>query len=173
MAFVAEHRLESQIRILGFLDRNAQIQLYRGAAAVLQPSLFEGRSTSIEEARGLGKRLIVSDISPHREQCGEDARYFEKDSAEDLARAIETLWPELPDGYDPIAEAAGRRDAAKRTERFGQSLVALFDETHAMGPWRASVSDPMLGMLSWVEADRVVQILQRQIVKALSYLRGS
>jgi glycosyltransferase involved in cell wall biosynthesis len=169
MAFVAEHGLESQIRILGFLDRDEQVQLYRGAGAVLQPSLFEGRSTSIEEAKGLGKRLIVSDIPVHHEQCGEDACYFDKERAEDLARAVEALWPQLPDGFDPTAEAAGRRDAAKRGERFGKSLVSLFDETHALGPWRASASEAMLGMLTWIEADRAARLdVIRQLSDALA-----
>ena len=51
-------------------------QIMRRSLAVLQPSLFEGWSTTLEEARSIGKRTIVSDIAVHREQDLHTAMYF-------------------------------------------------------------------------------------------------
>ena len=68
-----EHELTQDVRILGHVDRRDQIQLYRGARLVLQPSLFEGWSTTIEEARAFGKPLAVSNLPVHHEQCGDAA----------------------------------------------------------------------------------------------------
>ncbi|MCB0213484.1 MAG: glycosyltransferase family 4 protein, partial [Anaerolineae bacterium] len=105
--YIDEHDLHTNIRLLGFLSREEQIQLYRGASAILQPSLFEGWSTSIEDAKSLGKALIVSDIPVHREQCGSEAHYFDKNNAEALAIMLQQVWNSLPDGYDADAETKG------------------------------------------------------------------
>ncbi len=64
------------------------IALMRGAKAVLNPSLFEGWSTTVEEARALGVPLILSDIAVHREQMGNKAHYFHPDSPKELATVI-------------------------------------------------------------------------------------
>ena len=70
--FVEKRNLGSQIRILGRLPREEQICLLRAATAVLQPSRYEGWSTTIEDARTLGKRILASEIEVHREQLGND-----------------------------------------------------------------------------------------------------
>src|SRR5207249_106255 len=54
--------IAQQLRLLGLIPRDEQIQLMRRALAVIQPSFFEGWSTVVEDARSLGKRLILSDI---------------------------------------------------------------------------------------------------------------
>lgn len=87
-SYIKDNKLEDMIRILGFIDRFDQIQLLRNAAAVLQPSLFEGWNTSIEEAKSLGKKLIISDIPVHREQCPPNAYFFNKNNPSDLTNLI-------------------------------------------------------------------------------------
>jgi glycosyltransferase involved in cell wall biosynthesis len=127
-AFLEENRLLDQVRILGFLDRAEQIQIYRGARVVLQPSLFEGWSTTIEEAKALGKPLIVSDIPVHREQCGAQARYFRKDNPEELADLLQAGWSRLPEGYDSGAETNAQKRAGRQARRFGRELLSAFED---------------------------------------------
>ncbi len=57
------------------------------AVAVINPSRFEGWSSSVEEAKALGKPLIVSDIPVHREQVAgrTTADLFGVDDADALA----------------------------------------------------------------------------------------
>ena len=50
----------------------------------------------------------MSDIPIHREQCGEDALYFDVDAPDQLADTIARAWGALPDGHDPVAEATAR-----------------------------------------------------------------
>src|SRR6266542_93848 len=129
--YITEHRLQHTIKLLGFIDRDDQVQLYRGAAAVLQPSLFEGWSTSIEDAKTLGKPMIVSNIAVHHEQAGEDALYFDKGSAAHLATFVEAAWDQLSLGYNPTAEMIARRDTTIRAQAFGRALVSLFEQVGA------------------------------------------
>jgi hypothetical protein len=129
--YLARHDLEGAVRVLGMVERDDQWQLYRGAKAILQPSLFEGWSTSVEEAKSLGKPVIVSDIATHREQLGDNGFYFAKDDPCQLANLIDQAWNELPDGLDAAREAAAHEESGERVCAFGRDLVHLFKETLA------------------------------------------
>jgi glycosyltransferase involved in cell wall biosynthesis len=56
------------IHYLGLVDRPHQQNLYRECVAVIQPSLYEGWSTSIEEALYFGAPIIGSNLPVLREQ---------------------------------------------------------------------------------------------------------
>ncbi len=73
------------MRFLGFLPRADQLALMAGAVAVVQPSLCEGWSTVVEDAKALGRHVIASDIAVHREQLATGADFFAPDDAEALA----------------------------------------------------------------------------------------
>ncbi len=119
---IARRGLQSQVRLLGLLDRPTQIQVMRASAAVVQASLFEGWSALIEDSRALGKRMFVSDIAVHREQNLEDASYFNPESAEDLADLIERDWPHLEPGPDLSLE----RRARERQEGLARDFACRF-----------------------------------------------
>jgi glycosyltransferase involved in cell wall biosynthesis len=53
---------------LGLVPRNVQLTLFKNAFAIVQPSLYEGWSTSIEEAIHFNKKLIISNIPNNVEQ---------------------------------------------------------------------------------------------------------
>ena len=59
--------------------------LLRASTALINPSRFEGGSTTVEEAKSFGVPTILSDIDVHREQTNDAARYFGVDDAEALA----------------------------------------------------------------------------------------
>lgn len=50
--------------------------LLRASTALINPSRFEGWSTTVEEAKSFGVPMILSDIDVHREQSSGAARYF-------------------------------------------------------------------------------------------------
>lgn len=124
-AWLAEHRMENAIRILGLLPRSQQVQLIRAAAATVQPSLFEGWSGLLEDSHSLGKIVFASNIPQHVEQRTKRTVYFEARSAEALADCIAARWPELRPGPDPEAEAEGERDYHERIRRFARDFVAI------------------------------------------------
>lgn len=85
---VEETGIGEQVRFLGFIDRGDQLRLMNAAHAVVQPSLFEGWSTVVEDAKSLSKVILVSDLPVHREQLGERAVFFAPESPEQLAEAL-------------------------------------------------------------------------------------
>ncbi len=73
---VEENNLEDNIKFLGFLDREVQLQLMNHSKAIIQPSLFEGWSTVIEDAMAMNQTIIASDLEVNKEQLGDKGIYF-------------------------------------------------------------------------------------------------
>ncbi len=113
--FMRESGIESQVRLLGLLPRSQQIAVLRGAAAVVQPSLFEGWSTVVEDVRACGRPIFLSDIPVHREQVPPHSLFFPPESAEDLTKLLAVNWPALRPGPDHAAEQRAWMEADERT----------------------------------------------------------
>ncbi len=92
-AGVRAQGLTVDYRILGVIPRQDMLVLLAHSLAVLNPSRFEGWSTTVEEAKSVGKPLLVSDIAVHREQVAgrSDAQCFGTDDAAALAALLEGL----------------------------------------------------------------------------------
>lgn len=103
-SLMRESGIESQVRLLGLIPRREQIAVLRGAAAVVQPSLFEGWSTVVEDVRACGRPIFLSDIPVHREQVPPHSLFFPPESAEDLTTLLAANWPALRPGPDHAAE---------------------------------------------------------------------
>ncbi len=131
--FLRRHGLEAHVRILGLLPRNEEVQLLRRAAAVIQPSRFEGWSALIEDARALGKPMYVSDIRVHREQEPPHAVFFPLDEAERLAELVAKDWRELKPGPDLMNEREARDQQHERTLTFARTFLQILKRTVAGG----------------------------------------
>jgi glycosyltransferase involved in cell wall biosynthesis len=94
--YVRSMNLNAEVRFLGFIDRNEQLQLMKHSIAVIQPSLFEGWSTVIEEAMAFNKVVIASDLDVNKEQLGDQGYYFCRHSFSELATRISEVLTNLP-----------------------------------------------------------------------------
>ena len=117
--------LGSNLRLLGILPRADQIEVMRHCCAVIQPSLFEGWSTVIEDARAIGRPIIASDIPVHREQLGDQACFFTPGSAKSLADAVIALEPKLKPGPSPEDEAAALVDLKSRMQKSARDFLEI------------------------------------------------
>jgi glycosyltransferase involved in cell wall biosynthesis len=95
MARAKELDVLDSFRPLGLVPAHDLATLMRYASALINPSYFEGWSTSVEEAKSLGKRVVVSDIAVHREQNPPQARFFPPDNSELLANILWGEWHKL------------------------------------------------------------------------------
>jgi hypothetical protein len=96
--------------------------------AVVQPSLFEGWSTVVEDARALGKRQFLSDIQVHVEQNPPNAVYFSPHSPEALARVIETAWDTLSPGPCLSDEQAALAAQDKLVTAYARTFLRIAQE---------------------------------------------
>lgn len=90
---IEDNELQDQISLLGVISRNEQLQIMRHAQAVLQPSLFEGWSTVIEDARSLQVPVVASNLDVNIEQLGKHNTYFDPHNPDELATILKN-YPE-------------------------------------------------------------------------------
>ncbi len=127
-AFLRAHDLGEAIRILGLIPRGDQVALMRRAIAILQPSRFEGWSTVVEDARTLGKAVLLSDIGVHREQAPARGVFLPTADSGAWATAMETAWNSFPAGPRPEEERAGARRLEAAKVRTGQTFATIMRE---------------------------------------------
>lgn len=88
---INNHNLHENIALLGLIPRGDQLLLMKYAQAILQPSLFEGWSTVIEDARSLQVPVIAADLRVNMEQLEEKGHYFSPHDADKLALLMENM----------------------------------------------------------------------------------
>lgn len=125
LALIGELALDDTVKVLGMLPRDEQLQLMRAAEMVVQPSLFEGWSTVVEDAKTLGQRIVLSDLDVHREQEPPAALFFAQRSAEDLAARVEEM---LAGTVARPDEASARAASLDRARTFGRRFLDICAE---------------------------------------------
>ena len=96
---VVDRDVVGNFRVLGMIPRHHVLALMRACTALINPSLCEGWSTTVEEAKALGAPILLSDLRVHREQASELAQFFEPTSAEQLAGLLLERQKSLPSTY--------------------------------------------------------------------------
>ena len=85
MRQISERSLSHNFRYLGMIPLSHVYALLRSSVALINPSRFEGWSTTVEEAKSFGVPMILSDLDVHREQTAGMAMYFGTDDPASLA----------------------------------------------------------------------------------------
>ena len=126
VADAQEAMLSGRLFLLGVVTRDDYLQLVRSAAAVLQPSLFEGWSSIVEDARAFGRPIALSDIDVHREQGPPHARFFRARDPRDLAAAVSGVLQE------PVpAEAEALEAQCQRVLEYGARFMQVVRDARA------------------------------------------
>jgi hypothetical protein len=127
---LSTEKLFANISVLGEVPFEDLLSLLRCASLVIQPSEFEGWSTTVQDAIALGKPLACSDIATHREQAP-DAAFFKVDDAAALASHLARR--EWANGSWQGAEAEARSLEAERERgcKWGARLSELAREVVA------------------------------------------
>ena len=120
--------VHSQIFILGKTPYFEMVDFMRTADFILQPSRWEGWSTSIEDAKALGKPVLCSNLEVHREQAPQAIGFFDAESPENLADVLQKSIPFQDKGWQPIKEREGLKSYQKHVLEFGESLLKIADE---------------------------------------------
>ena len=123
--YIVEKECADSFKILGVIPYEDVFTLINYSLAVINPSRFEGWSTTVEECKSAGKNMLLSDIGVHHEQMPESL-FFEVDDANLLADYLEKIW--IGDHISQGPKTAEIiENNKKRTEEFGKNYLALLD----------------------------------------------
>lgn len=128
LTLIAEWGLHEQMRFLGLVPIDHVKALMRQAICVMNPSLFEGWSSTVEEAKSLGKGLLLSDLPVHREQNPPATTFFDPRDPDSLARMLHAIWQDSTPGPDLHLEAAARQALPSRMRQFGALFLTVARE---------------------------------------------
>jgi glycosyltransferase involved in cell wall biosynthesis len=123
--------IRGQVFLLGVVPRAHYIQLLRRCVAVVQPSLFEGWSTVIEDARSIGKPVILSDLAVHLEQKPPRSIFFKQTSAENLVFHLGEQWCRLTPGPDIAQEEIAKRENDQHLRNVGLQFLEISQEAQS------------------------------------------
>ena len=126
--FIAENGIQRNVKLLGIIPLNDVYGLMRNCVSVINPSLFEGWSTTVEEVKSIGKNIILSDLSVHREQAPQSVQFFYPTNAEDLASCLLQNWLHQEGGPDSALEEESRELIDDRKKEFGDKYATCIRE---------------------------------------------
>lgn len=123
---IRDRGVAAEMPLLGMIPYADLAPLMQASVALLNPSLFEGWSTTVEEARAAGIPMVLSDLDVHREQAGADDVYFDRYSAVDLASKLSGFEPLAPEARRLLREIS-RNQSRARVQRFAFDFVDLIE----------------------------------------------
>ena len=126
-----ELRVGEDFRLLGRIPYSEVGALMAAAVGVVNPSLFEGWSTTVEEARALGKRTVLSDIDVHREQNPPGAVFADPHDSSNFATALAEVWSD----HDSRAEARRSEVAASEHPLRRRAFAHRYEDLCAQVTW--------------------------------------
>jgi len=119
--------LEQSFRLLGLIPHAHIPLLLRTCVALINPSTFEGWSTTVEEAKAMGTPMILSSLRVHREQSA-DALFFDSSSPEQLADILDRFLPTKPEERLAMNALAAQR-AFESTRKFADEFACLMERS--------------------------------------------
>jgi len=127
---VAQARIESAVRFLGFVPIETLRVFYRAAAVFAFPSLYEGFGLAPLEAMTCGTPVVASDIPALVEAVGDAAALVSPDNVFDIARGMRELL--LDDLRRRALGEAGRERASRfQWRRTAREVLAIYHESLA------------------------------------------
>lgn len=125
VSYIEEHALNDYVQFLGILERKEQLLLMKHSIALIQPSLYEGWSTLVEEAKALNKFILLSDLPVHREQINTNVSFF---NAFDATALSELMLKELVDASVIIPF-----DYQEKVKQFGVEILSALNINRTKG----------------------------------------
>lgn len=86
--FIKKNDLVNNYKYLGVVEYKDVMSLMLHSTAVINPSEFEGRSSTVEQGDLIGKKILLSNIKIHKEQNPSRAYYFDTHDFKALAKSI-------------------------------------------------------------------------------------
>ncbi|WP_263358970.1 glycosyltransferase family 4 protein [Acidicapsa ligni] len=134
MQYAAECDVLDCFRVLGQVPYEHLAGLMQHAIAFVNPSRFEGWSTSVEEAKSMGKQIVLSDIPVHREQAPARSFFFLPTDPDGLAQAMQAAYNQYDHQQDAAMQDEARSRFPERQQEFAKTYQAIISRVAGEKP---------------------------------------
>ena len=90
--YIDDNNLNDNYIHLGVVPYKDVMSLMFHSVSLINPSKFEGWSSSVEQAKSMGKKIILSNINVHKEQNPRRGIYFEPNNFKKLSLIMIKVW---------------------------------------------------------------------------------
>ena len=90
--YIKKNNLDENFEYLGLVPYEDVMSLMYHSVAILNPSKFEGWSSSVEQAKSMGKKIVLSNINVHKEQNPKRGIYFNPNNFNKLSSIMLKTW---------------------------------------------------------------------------------
>ena len=139
-ARIESKNLTDRIRILGMIPETDVFALMRQSLFLLQPSLYEGWSTVVEQSKSLGKEIILSNLDVHLEQDPPGATFFDPSDANQLASILVSKYRTSKPGPDRAREEKAAAAHAERSRHYGERFLEIAQEAAGRLTYASSIN---------------------------------
>lgn len=127
--YVKAQNAEELVRLPGRVSSEDLHSLFFSSAGLINPSLFEGWSTTVEEAKAIGLPMLLSNLGVNREQAAEKATYFDPHDISSMSECIREFYRRPPTDR-PNTETLNDQ-ATHRLRRFADSFESTVRQSIA------------------------------------------
>jgi glycosyltransferase involved in cell wall biosynthesis len=127
-SYIEKNQLSEYVDFLGTVSYDKVLSLMNSSLAVINPSYFEGWSSTVEESKSINHTIILSEIPVHREQNPEKGLYFNPDDAEGLSEIMESIINNKP--TNNFLKKNLKNKLNVRTKSFSDKLTKIFKQLY-------------------------------------------
>ncbi|WP_461789348.1 glycosyltransferase family 4 protein [Pedobacter sp.] len=120
--FVSKNHLNNNILFLGLIPYEDVSNLLVMSDLIINPSYFEGWSSTVEEAKTIGKHIALSNIDVHLEQKPEFGIYFNPDNVIELTDILVRVIEKKSDFQQKSLDSL-RENLNLRTKEFASQYI--------------------------------------------------
>lgn len=124
--FIKEYGLGDRYLILGMIPYSDVQALAEASLGYINPSFFEGWSTTVEEAKYREKPILLSDLKVHREQAPSKGVFFNPSDPKDLAKKMWNMWQQPIQNEDVDVLKRLNEEALQKFARDYTEIVQSF-----------------------------------------------
>ncbi len=128
-AAITKYGITKHVTETGIIPKPDVYALMRQCCSMINVSRFEGWSTTVEESKAVGKRMILSDLDVHKEQNPPGGIYVGTDDVAQLANAMCEVWTVAKAGPDVLAEQHAADQLTEKLKDFSRTFSTIIEES--------------------------------------------
>lgn len=134
LALIEKKNLSSLIHYYESPTDEELVKLYKGAHALIIPSLAEGFGLTAVEAMSIGCLVLASDIPALREVCQDAAQYFDPENVDSMKKKLNEVRTQNPNSLKKYIQKGKNRSKIFSWRKMAEQTLAIYESCLSLRP---------------------------------------